>query len=285
LPPAAGNNPVSELGDDIVTELTPRRVAGLGWIPDTPDHRDLIYRAPPHVAFELPPSIDLRKTGFLPAIYDQGQLGSCTANAIGGAIEFDLAKQGLQAKTPSRLFIYYNERLIEGTVREDSGAMIRDGVRSCNRVGVCSEDLWPYNIAKFKRKPTVSCYSAAASCTVTQYDRIVKLDDMKGCLAEGYPFVFGFSVYKSFEGDEVAHTGIVPMPKLYERQVGGHAVLAVGYDDNDDGGRFIVRNSWGTGWGQEGYFTIPYQYLTNANLADDMWRMTAVSGQVKEPRA
>jgi C1A family cysteine protease len=92
---------------------------------------------------------------------------------------------------------------------------------------------------------------------------------MRSCLAEGFPFVFGFTVYASFESAKVANTGVVPMPVLAEKVLGGHAVLAVGYNDKQK--RFLVRNSWGTGWGMSGYFTIPYAYLTDSNLADDMW--------------
>jgi C1A family cysteine protease len=92
---------------------------------------------------------------------------------------------------------------------------------------------------------------------------------MKASLAAGYPFVFGFSVYESFEGDAVAKSGIVPMPGMTEMEVGGHAVMAVGYDDSQQ--RFLARNSWGSEWGMSGYFTIPYDYLTDSNLADDFW--------------
>jgi len=95
------------------------------------------------------------------------------------------------------------------------------------------------------------------------------ISTLKGCLASGYPFVFGFTVYQSFESAQVAKTGIVPMPAPHEAVVGGHAVLAVGYDDASQ--QFIVRNSWGDGWGIKGYFMMPYGYLTDTSLSDDFW--------------
>ena len=180
--------------------------------------------------------------------------------------------------TPSRLFIYYNERVIEGTVQQDAGAQIRDGVKAVATQGVCFEqgpDSWPYDITKFADTPPPACYAAALPNTVLQYSRIVRTaQQFKGCLAGGHPFVFGFTVYESFESQAVAATGVVPMPAAQEKTLGGHAVLAVGYDDSQQ--RFIVRNSWGTGWGMEGYFTMPYAYLTSRNLASDFWTITMV---------
>ena len=109
-----------------------------------------------------------------------------------------------------------------------------------------------------------------------QYQRVTQvLLQMKGCLASGFPFVYGFTVYESFESDAVAKTGVVPMPAPTEKVLGGHAVVAVGYDDSTQ--RFIVRNSWGPGWGMGGYFTIPYAYLTDSNLADDFWTVRLVA--------
>src|SRR5579872_7056625 len=129
----------------------PRKIARYGWIPDQPDQRDHLYSVPPQFLAKLPSSADLR--GKCPPVYNQGQLGSCTANAIGGAIEFERMKQKLTDFVPSRLFIYYNERVIEGTVRSDSGAQLRDGIKSVASQGVCPEPEWPYNIAKFTTKP------------------------------------------------------------------------------------------------------------------------------------
>ena len=244
-----------------------------GWIPDLPDQRDLLYAAPIPVVMALPPQVDLRPN--CPPVYDQGQIGSCTANAIGAAFETEQIKQGLSDFVPSRLFIYYNERDLEGTVASDSGAQIRDGMKVVNHLGAPPETDWPYDIAKFQTKPPQSAYDDGLKNQVTVYRRVLRdLNQMKGCLASGYPFVFGFSVYESFEGAEVAKTGIVPMPSPGEQLVGGHAVLAVGYDDGQS--RFIVRNSWGSSWGMAGYFTMPYDYLTRRNLASDFWTIRMV---------
>ncbi len=245
-----------------------------GWIPDRPDQRDFLYSAPPVFLRELPSKVDLRENS--PPVYDQGQLGSCTANAIAGAIEFDQMKERLpQIFVPSRLFIYYNERILEGSVSSDAGAMLRDGIKTVAKQGVCPEPLWPYLPAKFKQKPPQTCYTAAARHTAVSYQRLVQsLTQMKGCLASGYPFVFGFTVYESFETTAVARTGKAPMPASDEKVLGGHAVVAVGYHDADR--TFLCRNSWGTTWGIKGYFTIPYAYLTDQDLAADFWTIRVV---------
>jgi len=232
-----------------------------------------MYSAPRPLLKKLPTSVDLRKQ--CPPVYDQGQLGSCTANAIGAAFEFELIKQKKNDFMPSRLFIYYNERVIENTVNVDNGAMIRDGMKSVNQLGVCHETTWPYIIGKFASKPPVSCYKDAIKNQVLSYHRVTRdLKQMKSCLAEGYPFVFGFTVYESFESDTVARTGKLNMPKKSEKEVGGHAVLAVGYSNSAK--CFYVRNSWGKGWGKSGYFTMPFDYLLQENLSDDFWTIRVV---------
>jgi C1A family cysteine protease len=240
-----------------------------GWAPDLPDHRDFQYSAPQPVLAKLPPKKDLRSG--LPAVYDQGQLGSCTANAISGAIQFEQKKQGINVFMPSRLFIYYNEREMEGTVNSDAGAQIRDGVKSVSEVGICQETGWPYDINKFADKPGPACYKDASKTLAVGYQRLdsTNLNQLKGCIASGFPFIFGFTVYDAFESAEVAKTGVLNLPGPKEKVVGGHAVLAVGYDDAAQ--RFAVRNSWGKDWGIKGHFTMPYSYLTATNLADDFW--------------
>lgn len=245
-----------------------------GWIPDLPDRRDRIYAAPPAVLAALPTSVDLRSG--CPSVYDQGELGSCTANAIAGALEFDLLKQHApDVFVPSRLFVYYNERAIEGTVDEDAGAMIRDGIKSVGKQGAPPEPLWPYEIGKFRTRPSAKAYAAAALHQALQYQRLTPTAaQLRGCLASGDPFVFGFTVYESFESAAVAKTGHVPMPGASERALGGHAVMAVGYDDAKSW--FIVRNSWGAGWGMRGYFTMPYAYVLDASLCDDFWTVRTI---------
>jgi C1A family cysteine protease len=255
-------------------DLKARKIKRYGWIPDLPDHRDLMYSAPMQVLKKLPSKVDM--TSQCPPVYDQGQLGSCTGNAIAGDIQFDQKKEKKQDFVPSRLFIYYNERVMEGTADHDSGAYIRDGIKSVAKLGVCPETEWPYDISKFTEKPPQKCYDDAPKTRATSYSRITRnLNQMKGCLASGYPFVIGFTVYESFESQEVAKTGVVPMPASDEQVLGGHAVLVVGYDDSKS--RFIIRNSWGENWGIKGYFTMPYQYLLDAELSDDFWTIRIVS--------
>ncbi len=269
------------------TPVTPRKKARYGWTPDLPDARDHIFTAPQIALAALPPSADLRSQ--CPPVYDQEQIGSCTANAIGAAFEFEVKKQGLADFMPSRLFIYYNERAMEGHTGTDSGAQIRDGIKSVATLGVCPEPEWPYDGRPALsdggpfppgdpagEQPPDTCYKDALSNRATTYSRVVQnLDQMRGCLAAGYPFVFGFTVYASFESQQVAQTGVVPMPAPGEQVLGGHAVLAVGYDDAAQ--TFLVRNSWGTTWGQAGYFTMPYAYLTTRGLASDFWTIRIVT--------
>lgn len=252
----------------------PRLNQWYGWVPDLPDRRDLRYSVPMRVAAALPPKADL--TPNCSPVFDQSEIGSCTANAIAAAHMFEEMKQGeTPALVPSRLFIYYNERETEGTVDSDSGAQIRDGIKSVATQGVCDETLWPYDITQYRTTPPPACYQQALKHeALTYYSVNQNLADMKGCLAAGYPFVFGFSVYEGFESEEVAKTGTLQMPGPSERQLGGHACLCVGYDDSTS--RFTVQNSWGTDWGQHGFFTIPYAYLADNNLADDFWTIRMV---------
>jgi C1A family cysteine protease len=243
--------------------------ARYGWLPDRPDQRDRLYAAIAAPPAKLPRKVDLRPT--CSAVENQGALGSCTANALVGNLEFLEKKAGRDVTDLSRLFIYYNERVMEGTVKEDAGAMIRDGVKSLVKQGVCTERKWPYDIARFTVKPPAACYREALDHQLLSYHRIITLQEMRGCLAEGFPFVFGFTVYEGFESATVARTGRVDLPKPAERMLGGHAVMAAGYDDAAS--RFLVRNSWGEGWGLKGYFTMPYAYLDDRDLSDDLWTL------------
>lgn len=243
-----------------------------GWRAQRPDFRDRVFSplTPAHV---LPTKVDLRPE--CPPIVDQGQLGSCVANATAAAHEFTQMKQKQVKFPPSRLFIYYNTRAMEGTIKQDAGSIIRDAFKCIAQQGVCDESIWPYNVAKFKNKPTAKCFSYALKHKAMQYLSVTPtLAQLKGCLADGFPFVFGISVYESFESDEVAKTGVVPMPAATEQNLGGHAICAVGYDDSTQ--MFTVRNSWGTSWGDKGYFYLPYEYLTNANLASDFWTVRVI---------
>lgn len=235
-----------------------------GWIPDRPDQRDYFYRAIRPVV-RLPKETDLR--GFCSEVENQGTLGSCTANALAGNLEYLDRKIDDEYKDVSRLFIYYNERALEGTVDYDSGASLRDGIKTLRKLGACWETTWPYIIKRFTRKPSKESYKEAKKHRIESYYRINDLAEMLTCIAEGYPFVFGFAVYESFQSQKVANTGVVNMPAKKEKMLGGHAVMAVGYNQKQK--RFLVRNSWGTEWGRYGYFTMPYEYLEK--LAADFW--------------
>ncbi|HUI93315.1 MAG TPA: C1 family peptidase [Chitinivibrionales bacterium] len=238
-----------------------------GWKPDLPDARDVKYSLVYQVPATLPPKADLQ--GICPPVENQGQLGACSAHALTSALEALEKKDRLAPVQMSRLFVYYNERSLEHTVNQDSGAMIRDGIKTLAKQGCCAEAKWPYVISKFTAKPSAACYKDGAQHQITSYQRLDTIDHMRACLATGFPFVFGFTVYESFESQQVAKTGIVNMPKTTERSLGGHAVLAVGYDDAAK--RFTIRNSWGPAWGIKGYFTMPYEYLGSRELSDDFW--------------
>lgn len=245
-----------------------RKISRYGWIRDLPDLRDA--RLEVAAITSLPSSADLSTSPHMPAVYDQGQLGSCTGNAIAAAVDFDNHRQTSKFLDPSRLWIYYQERLIEGTVAQDSGGQIRDGVKSVAQLGVCPESDWPYVISTFAQAPPQQDYTAALQDRALTYQAPPQvLWPLKSVLTGGTPIVFGFTVYSAFESQQVAQTGIVPMPSPSDKVLGGHAVMLVGYDDAVD--RFRVRNSWGPEWGQNGYFEIPYQYVTSGSLASDFW--------------
>lgn len=253
----------------------------LSWIPDLPDVRDHRYSAPRPMLQALPPSVSLRSA--CPPVYDQGQLGSCTANASGAAFHFDELKQSVEPVfVPSRLFIYYGEREIKGTVGEDAGASIRDGVKVLASQGVPPESMWPYDESQFATKPGAAVYAEALKHQALTFQAVDQTaDQVRGCLASGFPVIIGFTVYPSFMTQQVAASGIMPMPGMLERPEGGHAVLVIGYDDVTQ--RFLVRNSWGDGWGLQGYFWMPYQYLLNPNLASDLWTIRTIEGDVTPP--
>jgi C1A family cysteine protease len=222
----------------------------------------------------LPASVDLRSG--CPAVYDQGDLGSCTANALGGLAEFIMIKESKPAFVPSRLFIYYNERAMEGSITQDAGAAIGDGAKVLALKGCPNENLWWYNTAKFAVKPNKKVFNDGLKHLVQGVAGVQQdLTEMRKVLAAGYPIAGGFTVYDSFESDAVAKNGIVPMPGHSENVLGGHAVLLVGYDDAKQW--FIVRNSWGASWGDKGYCYMPYAYWTDSQLSDDFWTALAIS--------
>ena len=252
------------------------KTARYGWVRDLPDHRDQSFAAVRATTGPMPLAVDLRD--HCPDVYDQGELGSCTANAIAGAIEYDEIRAGEAPHwTPSRLFIYFNERLLEGTENADSGAQLRDGIKVIVREGVVPETDWTYDVARFAEHPPQRLYRAALKGRISSYGRIPQsLVQLKSCLAEGFPFVFGFSVFESMETDEVARDGLIPLPSPDDSLLGGHAVCCVGYDDRHQ--YFIIRNSWGSGWGDKGYGFMPYSYMVDAGLAADFWTVRSAPG-------
>jgi C1A family cysteine protease len=218
----------------------------------------------------LPPIVDLRSK--FTHVFDQGELGSCTANALCGLVGYDLPDF-----IGSRLFLYYNERQMENTVFDDSGASLTDGVHCLLKYGICLESEWPYNISLFTQKPPDFCYEEAEKHKAIEVNHINNnLHTMKSSLAKGYPFVVGILLYESFEGSDVSATGIVPMPNTETEQLlGGHAVVCVGYNDTKK--IWIMRNSWGTAWGDQGHFYLPYNYLIDSSLSSDLWSVIKIA--------
>lgn len=236
---------------------------------DRRDHRLklLDYKA------QVPKSVSLRSN--LPYVFDQGSIGSCTANSAGSMYSWVALRQGAGLFIPSRLFLYYNTRALQGTVSYDSGASLRATMQSMRTYGVCSETLWPYEYAKLFETPSSPCYSEGAERQALSYAAVsISLVVMKNVLRTR-PFVLGIAVYSSFMSPSVARTGQVPVPNTRtETLLGGHAILVMGYDDRRKS--FLCRNSWGTGWGLRGDFYLPYAYATSRRLAFDAWVLYSV---------
>ena len=276
--------------------FVPARNRKYGWVPDRPDPRDKLYSAiQPKI--ETPEFVDLR--GRCSAVEDQGAIGSCSGNAVAGMLEFLENKNAGQAytvkklnpcekflcalgfkaegcdgripftgfKDVSRLFIYYNARALDGIQNADNGASLRSALKAVNSIGYCWEEVWPYTLSKVNVKPPDVAYQDAQLKKVLDYSSLLVRDEMLTCLADGYPFIIGISIFESFETSDVRRTGIVPMPSPREASRGGHAILIVGYDKKTE--RFLARNSWGSMWGMSGYFTIPFDYI--AGYAWDAW--------------
>jgi C1A family cysteine protease len=268
---------VEEEKVDESRKLTPNGRA-MGWRPQLPDHRDSIYMyaAPPHIVKDMPERVELPQY----PIYDQGQTGSCVGNGCSYAILHDGIRQGLltQDDVPSRLMIYYLARLAEGTVNEDAGAEIRDGIKALARYGTCLErgdTAWPYDEAKFKKRPPAKCFKAGLKFQALTYRTVPQTSAaLRACLAEGFPVVFGFTCYSGLDSDETARTGVVPMPTMGERPIGGHCVALVGYDNAKR--LFKFRNSWSKKWGDNGYGYFDYEYVTRPDLAADFWTIRVV---------
>jgi hypothetical protein len=251
---------------------------GLGWRKQRPDHRDaaFLYSVPHGLALALPPKAEVSQ---LP-IWDQGQLGSCTGNGIGYCLLHDGVKQKILKPNdiPSRLQIYWGERWIEGSIQEDAGAEIRDGIKFIAKYGACLEsgpNGWPYDPSKFTQRPPNNCWKEALKYQGLRY-RVVPQTTIaiRSCIAEGFPVVYGFTCYPGLDSNEASKTGYIPMPGSNEAPIGGHCVAIVGYDDNTR--RFKIRNSWGTGWGDKGYGYFDYEYVIRTDLSSDFWTVRVI---------
>lgn len=249
-----------------------KTIRHFGWKRQLPDPRDEAYR------LELPPVPSLpRYVNLIPAlappVWDQGNEGSCTGHGS-GAVYFASRKKANQSQfAPSRAMIYYNARLLEGTAKQDSGAYIRDACKGMKTWGVTNERLCPYVAGKYAVKPSAEAYTDAEKHQVLQYNPVTQsYEQLRLCLANGFPFVFGFSVFSSFMTAKVARTGMMPVPDTSnESMVGGHCVACFGYNSK---GYFLCRNSWGYHWGDPdwpGCFWMPASVIIHPDLAADFW--------------
>jgi C1A family cysteine protease len=275
--------PTCDYTEVSTVSLTPRKIKRYGWIPDHPDPRDRIYNLEAVIKEpeDLPPSIDL--TNEMPPIWDQGELGSCTANGNAAVFEHAETHEGEGAVTPSRLFLYYAERELEGTVNEDSGAQVRTGIKVLANDGVPPENEWPYDIAEFAKKPPQQVYADARKHEAITYQRILAGGPgapLRTALAEHKPIVFGFSVPERFESPSWnPATQPLPLPSKGEKFIGGHCTVVTGYDftrQNHPFDIFKIRNSWGSEWGDNGSFYMQGAWLnqTRLGLSSDFWVIT-----------
>ncbi|MDB5097706.1 MAG: peptidase [Cyanobacteria bacterium RYN_339] len=214
----------------------------------------------------LPATVDNRQ--YCSPVADQGNLGSCTAFSMGkGLREYIANKNGEKAAPVSALWLYYYERAHMGAqyIKEDSGAMMADGEYVLTHDGDADQSTWAYSIAKFAVKPPKAADATAAAHKLQASQDLTNFDDVKAALAAGQPVAFGFTVYESFQN--IGDDGVMPMPASGEGVLGGHAVLAVGYDDTKK--LLTVRNSWGSGWGDKGYFYMPYDFASHMTGDND----------------
>lgn len=241
---------------------------GLGFIPDLPDVRDRTFSTVGVIKAKtvLPPTVKLLKS--CPPIRDQGRTGACTAFATTALVDYLYNLHDHPHKESSPLFTYYNTRKIEGTVQVDSGATLRNTIKSIVKEGASTEEVWPYIESKFRDRPLEDAYTVAETRQALEYGRVNQSQyDICYCLHEGYPIVFGFSVYESMY--EEWPTKTLPLPNAGESLLGGHAVMLVGYNLEEQ--TFLVRNSWGNSWGDDGYFLMPFSYVLDPNLSMDFW--------------
>jgi len=265
-----------------------RRLGGMGWRRDLPDVQDFTIETPsvkvvlakavtPSVS---PAAVDLRQ--WCSPIEDQGDLGACTAHAAVGLMEYFERRAFGKHIDASRLFVYKVTRDLMG-VKGDTGAELRNAMQALATFGAPPEKYWPYHPADFEKEPSAFCYQFAADFKSIQYFRLdpagtppaAALQKVRETLAAGLPSMFGFTVYSSIPALGPGN-GNIPFPGRSDRQEGGHAIMAVGYDDHrvigSDTGALLIRNSWGTGWGASGYGWLPYRYVLSG-LATDFWSL------------
>jgi C1A family cysteine protease len=244
-----------------------------GYRPDKKNPHDKTYQASQLSSDSLPPKVDLRS--FMSPVENQENSNSCTANAMAGAYEYLANRLKGYSDDFSRLFIYYNARELDGDTSLDEGTYLRSCIKVLQKYGTCSEQTWPFELHQIFEPPHDTAYEEAANFLIEDAYRVeVDLDTMRSCLAEGYPFAFGLTLFSSFQ--KAGANGLVPMPDPEnEQHDGGHAMLCVGYSDVDQ--VFIVRNSWSDEWGDRGYCYIPYDYMTDPNLNGDLWAVRQVS--------
>lgn len=241
-----------------------------GWKKQPDDYRDWKFNL--DVAdVSFPAAFDLRND--MPPVWDQGNTNTCTAHAAGAAYEYQLNQQKLQDFMPSRKFLYYNERLLEGDTSQDDGATIRDAVKALAQYGTLPEHYWPFS-EDVRKAPDQASYQIAIKNVVTSYEAVQQSHTfIKAAIQSRHPVIFGFLVPQSFEEESVASTGVMQASADTERTVGGHATLVVGWDDTRKA--YLIRNSWGPDWGIGGYFWMPYEFLLDDQKAFDFWIIKA----------
>lgn len=264
-----------------------------GCLPEAPSTTASAYRATPNLS-NLPKQVDLRE--HCSPVEDQGQVGSCTANAVVGAMEHQVRREGRPAVDLSRMFVYFNARRMSGHESADTGVRISQGMAAFLAFGAPPEAAWPYDPGLVAREPDEGTYTKARDYVPNEYARLEGLDNVKGSLARGYPVVFAASLPEPY-WDAVRATGRAAPPSreallAAHTAEGTHAMLLVGYDDNAR--EFLIRNSWGQHWGENGYFRLDYDSWSLATATTTTWILgkleasgafTIVRPQVEAPAA